>query len=404
MDPSGNGRRAPIKVLRVIARLNVGGPALHVSYLSRGLATRGYETTLVAGDVAKGEESMAWVAEEEGVEVMRLPGLSREISPLHDLRSILWLSRLIREQRPEILHTHTAKAGAVGRIAALLAGGARPPVVVHTFHGHVLRGYFGRVSTLAFKLVERALAARTDALVAVSPEVASDLVAIGIATRKKFVVVRLGIELARRVSPTTDGTAARALVGIPQDRFLVGWFGRMTAVKRTQDLVDVLAGLHRRGVQAHLLLVGDGIDRERLEERAFELGLARHCTFLGYQNEVSRWFAACDAVALTSENEGTPVTVIEALAAGRAVVAYGVGGVTDVLRDGVDGFIVAPRDTDRMADRLAELARDPELRSRLGATGRASVARRYAVERLVQDVDTLYRALLAGRSSRNSDR
>jgi glycosyltransferase involved in cell wall biosynthesis len=178
----------------------------------------------------------------------------------------------------------------------------------------------------------------------------------------------------------------------------------MTAVKRTQDLVDVLAGLHRRGVQAHLLLVGDGIDRERLEERAFELGLARHCTFLGYQNEVSRWFAACDAVALTSENEGTPVTVIEALAAGRAVVAYGVGGVTDVLRDGVDGFIVAPRDTDRMADRLAELARDPELRSRLGATGRASVARRYAVERLVQDVDTLYRALLAGRSSRNSDR
>jgi glycosyltransferase involved in cell wall biosynthesis len=399
-----SSRDGPIRILRVIARLNVGGPALHVSYLSRGLATRGYETVLVAGDVAKGEESMAWVAEEEGVDVVRLPSLSREISPLHDLRSILWLSRLIREQRPEILHTHTAKAGAVGRIAALLAGGARPPIVVHTFHGHVLRGYFGRLSTLAFKLVEKALAATTDALVAVSPEVARDLVAIGVAPRKKFVVVRLGIELDRRVAPTPDGAGGRALVGIPRDRFVVGWFGRMTAVKRTQDLVDVLAGLHRRGVPAHLLLVGDGIDRERLEERAFELGLARACTFLGYQGDVSRWFAACDAVVLTSENEGTPVTVIEALAAGRAVVTYGVGGVADVVRDGVDGFVVAPRDTDRMAERLAELATDPELRKRLGATGRTRVVRRYAVDRLVEDMDTLYRALLGERTSRNSDR
>jgi glycosyltransferase involved in cell wall biosynthesis len=402
MDSSGNGRQRPIRVLRVIARLNVGGPALHVSYLSRGLSARGYETTLVAGDVARGEESMAFVAEEEGVEVLRLPGLSREISPLHDLRSVVWLARLIREQRPEILHTHTAKAGAVGRVAALLSGRARPPVVVHTFHGHVLRGYFGPLSTLAFKLVERGLAAVSDALVAVSPEVAGDLIALGVAPKQKFVVVRLGIELDRRIASRADRDAARALVGIPPERFVVGWFGRMTAVKRTQDLVDVLAGLRRRGVDAHL--VGDGIDRESLEQRAFEHDLVRYCTFLGYQDDVSRWFASSDAVVLTSENEGTPVTVMEALAAGRPVVAYDVGGVGDVVRNGVDGFVVPPRDTDTMAERLAELAVSRERGRRMGAAGRERVLRRYAVDRLVGDIDTLYRALLEDSTSRKSAR
>ena len=227
----GTSRPERIKVLRVIARLNVGGPALHVAYLSAGLADRGYDTTLVAGKVGAGEESMAFVAEQRGVRIETLDDLHREIAPLRDLRTILRLARLIRSERPTILHTHTAKAGAVGRIAALLAGDARPPVIVHTFHGHVLRGYFNPALTAAFRLLEQLLARVATKLVAVSPEVRDDLVALGVAPAAKFAVVRLGIELDERVDYDEEGRkATRRLLGIPPDAFVVGWIGRMTAV------------------------------------------------------------------------------------------------------------------------------------------------------------------------------
>lgn len=384
----------PIKVLRVIARLNVGGPALHVAYLSEGLASRGYETTLVAGDVARGEASMAFVAEGRGVSVVRLPGLSREISPVHDVTAAIRLAGLIRTQRPDILHTHTAKAGAVGRLAAALAGRARPRVVLHTFHGHVLSGYFNAPGTAVFRGVETALARQSDALVAVSPQVRDDLVRIGIAPSSRFTVVRLGIDLQPRVRNGRPREETLRELGISPGAFVVAWFGRMTAVKRTDDLVDVLRRLYELGLDAVLLLVGDGADRERLEQRAHDLGVARRCFFLGYQDDVALWYAAADAVILTSANEGTPVTIIEALAAGRPVVATDVGGVQDVVRDGVDGFLVPVGDTASMAERLARIARDPALGRRLAETGRARILQRYAVERLVGDVDRLYRSLL----------
>ena len=204
-DENGSGQR--IKVLRVIARLNIGGPALHVSYLTAGLADRGYDTTLVAGTLARGEESMASVAEQRGVRVETLAQLHREIAPWRDAQAIIRLARLIRRERPTILHTHTAKAGAVGRIAALLAGDARPPIVVHTFHGHVLRGYFNPLTTLGFRMLERWLAQTTTALVAVSPEVRDDLVRLHVAPPSKFTVVRLGIELDERID--SDDEARR---------------------------------------------------------------------------------------------------------------------------------------------------------------------------------------------------
>jgi glycosyltransferase involved in cell wall biosynthesis len=164
-----------VRILRVIARLNMGGPALHVAYLTEGLTKRGYDTTLVAGSLARGEDSMAFVADARGVEIVRIDELGREISPLRDLLATIRLARLIRKERPQILHTHTAKAGTVGRVAARLAGSRKPPIVVHTLHGHVLRGYFGPVRTLLFRLLERWLAARTTALIAVSRRFGDDL-------------------------------------------------------------------------------------------------------------------------------------------------------------------------------------------------------------------------------------
>src|SRR5689334_1332217 len=220
----------------------MGGPALHVAYLTAGLAERGYETTLVAGSLARGEDSMAFVADELGLDVRHVPELHRDISPVKDAIAALRQARLIRRERPAILHTHTAKAGAVGRMAALLAGRARPPIVVHTFHGHVLRGYFDPIRTAGFRLLERLLARTSTALVAVSPQVRDDLVALGVAPAERFAVVRLGIELADRVDVDGDGAAdvrgeTRRVLGIAPDRFVVGWIGRMTGVKRTEDVL-----------------------------------------------------------------------------------------------------------------------------------------------------------------------
>jgi glycosyltransferase involved in cell wall biosynthesis len=386
-----------VKILRVIARLNMGGPALHVAYLTAGLRERGYDTTLVAGSLARGEDSMAFVAESRDVEVIRIDELGREISPLRDLVATLRLARLIRRERPDILHTHTAKAGTVGRVAALLAGRRGPPIVVHTFHGHVLRGYFGPLRSLVFRLLERWLAAHTTALIAVSPQVRDDLVSLGVAPRDRFAVIRLGIELDERVAGAQDGRVeSRHYLGIPPDRFAVGWIGRMTAVKRTDDVLVAFKALRDGGVDAVLCMVGDGPDREELERRAHELGVVRDTLFLGYQEDVAPYYAAFDALVLPSSNEGTPVSAIEALAAGRPVVATRVGGVPDVVQEGKDGFLVEPGATDDLADRLAQLARDPQLRERMGKAGRERVLSRYAVDRLVDDVDRLYRALLSG--------
>ena len=372
----------------------MGGPALHVAYLTAGLRGRGYDTTLVAGTLARGEDSMAFVAEGLGVNVVSIPELGREISPVRDLAATLRLAALIRRERPQILHTHTAKAGTVGRVAALFAGKARPPIVVHTFHGHVLHGYFGPLRSRFFRLLERWLAKHTTVLVAVSPQVRDDLVALGVAPAEKFVVVRLGIELDERVGGGVDGQETRRYLGIPPERFAVGWVGRMTAVKRTDDVLDGFKRLLDRGVPATLCLVGDGPDRAQLERRAHELGIMRDTLFLGYQGDVAPLYAAFDALVLPSGNEGTPVSVIEALGAGTPVVATRVGGVPDVVRDGEDGFLVEPGASEELAERLAELAGDPRLRARLGAAGRERVLPRYAVNRLVDDIDRLYRSLL----------
>jgi glycosyltransferase involved in cell wall biosynthesis len=373
----------------------MGGPALHVAYLTAGLRERGYDTTLVAGSLARGEDSMAFVADARAVEVVQIDELGREISPLRDLVATVRLARLIRREQPDILHTHTAKAGTVGRVAALLAGRRGPPVVVHTFHGHVLRGYFGPLRSWFFRQLERWLARHTTALIAVSPQVRDDLVALGVAPAERFVVVRLGVELEERVAGEQNGRAeSRRYLGIGPERFAVGWIGRMTAVKRTDDVLVAFKQLREDGVDAVLCLVGDGPDRPQLEQRAHELGVIRDTLFLGYQDDVAPFYAAFDALILPSSNEGTPVSAIEALAAGRPVVATRVGGVPDVVQEGEDGFLVEPGATDDLAERLGRLAREPELRERMGRAGRERVLPRYAVERLVDDVDRLYRSLL----------
>ena len=387
----------PIRVLRVIARLNMGGPAIHVANLAAGLETRGYHTTLVAGSLARGEDSMAFLAERLGVTVVSVPEIQREVSMLHDARSIVRLAALIRSERPHILHTHTAKAGAIGRAAALLAADARPSIVLHTFHGHVLKGYFDPARTAFFRQVERVLARASDVLIAVSPEVRDELVDLGVAPPPKCAVMRVRIRLEERLGDATADLDYRHLYGIPPRAFVVGWVGRMTGIKDTGAVLEIVRAARERGVDAVLCMVGDGPDRERLEQLAHDLEIARACYFVGYQPDVAGFYRLFDAFVLPSVNEGTPVSAIESLASGTPVIANRVGGVPDVVRDGTDGFLVEPGDVEGAAEKLAALAINSELRTTLGESGRARVLERYSVARLVDDVDRLYRALIAAK-------
>ena len=384
----------PIRVLRLIARLNIGGPSLHVAYLSEGLDARGYETTLAAGTISEGEASMSFVAERRGVSIVWVPELRREITPRADVVAVRRLVDIIRRVRPHVLHTHTAKAGAVGRVAATLAGHARPPVIVHTFHGHVLKNEFDPARERLFRLIERRLARETDALITVGPQVRDELVELGTAPATRFAVVRLGIELGERVGDADGGPALRRSLGIPARRFVVGWVGRMTAVKHARDALEAMRALRDRGVEATLAMVGDGPEREALEAHASRLGIADVTVFAGFQEDVGPWYSLFDALLLPSRTEGTPVSAIESLAAKRPVVATRVGSVADVVADGVDGFLVEFGDTAGAAERLARLAGDAKLRREMGEAGHAKVIPRYRVSRLVDDMDCLYRSLL----------
>jgi glycosyltransferase involved in cell wall biosynthesis len=391
-----------LRLLRIIARLNVGGPALHVSYLTDRLAERGFDTTLVAGQVTAAEGSMEYVAEDYGVAPVFIPQLRRDISVLPDLSAIRRLGRLIEEIRPDIVHTHTAKAGAVGRIAALTARQPRRPIVVHTFHGHVLRGYFRRPVTAFFTSLERRLARASDALIAVSPQVRDELVELGVAPASRIVVIRLGLDLESRLK-TDPGARSRirAELGVDDGSFLIGWLGRMTEIKRIDDLLRAFAAVRRDGVDATLALVGDGPLAPGLRDQAARLGVLDRCRFVGFRADVGQFYAAFDAVALSSANEGTPVTLIEAQAAGLPVVATAVGGTPDVVADGETGFLVPAGDSSMFAARLGELAGSTELSRRLGDAGRVRASSRYAVSRLIDDMDDLYRSLVAARSARD---
>lgn len=384
-----------MRIVHVIARLNVGGAALHVLQLAHEQAQRGHDVVVVAGTLAAGEESMEYVADDLGVELHRLPVLQRELSPRADSAAILALRRIIRERRPSVLHTHTAKAGATGRLAALISGHARPRAIVHTYHGHVLSGYFSRRWERVFRLIERALAYASGKLIAVSEEVRDDLVRFGVARADRFAVVPYGFDLPEwNEADDESRRELRREIGAGDEAFVVGWAGRLTAIKRPLDLIRTLRALLASDVDALLVLVGDGEDRVDVEALAAELEVADRCRLVGFQKSIRPWYSSFDALLLTSANEGTPVVAIEALAAARPVVATRAGGTGTVVRNGESGYLEAIGDTQALADRLAALARDPVLRERMGEAGAEDVRARFAVGRMADEVGAIYDRLL----------
>jgi glycosyltransferase involved in cell wall biosynthesis len=384
----------PPRILRLIARMNLGGPAHHVTVLSTRFDSRKCEALLVTGKVGRGEEEHT----APGVQVRYLPSLGPDIRPREDLRSLLALIRLIRAFRPDIVETHTSKAGLLGRLAVVLAL-PRRPIVIHTYHGHVLRGYFGPAKTRAFTLLERALNRVSDLLVAVSSTTADELAELRVAPRSKFAVVPLGLELDGflALAPEPD-PAARTALGVAPEEIVFTITGRLVPIKRL-DLALRSFAIAVRSVPMRLFVVGDGELRPELERLAADLGCADRVDFLGYRRDLETIAAASDAALLTSDNEGTPVALIEAAAAARPVVATDVGGVADVVADGETGLLARPDDAEAIAAAMVRLAGDGELRLRAGTAGRARVRRQFTPERLLADMEEIYSGLLAaGRS------
>jgi glycosyltransferase involved in cell wall biosynthesis len=381
-----------MRIIHTIARLNVGGAALSVLELAASQRRRGHDVLVVAGRVPAGEASMEHVADELAVPYLHLSTLQREVSAASDFATIRALRSLIRQRRPDVLHTHTSKAGATGRTAAMLAGRARPAAVVHTYHGHVLSGYFQPARERAYRVVERALAHATDRLIAVSDEVRDDLVRLRVAPVGKFVVVPYGFDLDARVhSDQATRIQKRQEAGVTPDAFVIGWAGRLTDIKRPLDLVRAAAAVER----SVLVLAGDGELRPDVEALARKLDMSNRVRLLGYVADMGSWYAAFDAFLLTSANEGAPVVAIEAQAAAVPVVATDAGGTRTVVDDGETGFLVGVGDIDALADRLTRLRDDSSLRARLGATAAQRMRNKFSIERMVDDVEGVYAEILA---------
>jgi len=406
-DPS------PLKILRVIARLNVGGPARHVIYLTERMNQGSFRTVLVKGAESQTEGSMEDLARERGVQCVRIPELGREIRAMDDWVAFWRIFRLLRQERPNILHTHTAKAGALGRMAGLLyrwtTPGGRTMKVFHTFHGHVLQGYFGPWKSWVFQLVERGLARATTGVVTLSEGLRDDLVSLGIAPSEKVAVVPLGLELEEFLAIGDGGCEARqkgfrASLGIPPEAFLVGIVGRLVPIKDHETLFESIRLLRAEGKDVHLAVVGDGERREGLEVRAREILPGGHVHFVGWRFDLPDVYSGLDAVALCSLNEGTPVSLIEAMAAARPVVATAVGGVRDLLGCGGRGDLgpgiaietdrglaASARDTVALAGALRRVYLDPEKAVERAQAARNFVKERFGLERLVADLSVLYR-------------
>lgn len=374
--------------------MNVGGPAYHVSLLSGLLKPARYRTRLIAGRVGVGEASFDEVAHRYGAELRLVPALGPAISPFKDLAALLALVGEVHRFRPDIVHTHTAKAGLLGRAAAVIAGHPRP-IIVHTYHGHVLEGYFGAVGNQIFRAAERLLGRVSDRLVGVSDATVADLVRLGVAAPERFTVVPLGLDLDRFLAvERTEGQYVRdALEATPSD-FLAVIAGRLVPIKRIDVALRAMARVRRDGVPAMLAVVGDGELRHDLTGLADRLGLTDVVRFLGYRSDMPEIMAASDVALLTSDNEGTPVSLIEAAAAARPAVATAVGGVSEVVAPDT-GELAPAGDHAGLAAGLERLANDPDLRRERGARARQHVRSRYSAERLLTDIDNLYDELMS---------
>jgi glycosyltransferase involved in cell wall biosynthesis len=389
-----------MRITRIIARLNIGGPAIQAITLTQELEAYGYRTRLVRGVEDPAEGNMDYLASERGIVPTLIPSMRRDPG-IGDFVALARLVLLLWRDRPAVVHTHAAKGGTLGRVATVLAFPLRRqrPVVIHTYHGHSLTGYFSGHTAGVYRVIERLLAPFTDVLLAVSGEVRDDLVGLRVAPASKFRVMPLGFDLSPFSGDEQRAERRRALRelwGVSEEDVVVTLIARLVPIKRVDRFLSAATRVAGEA-NVRFVIVGDGELRDELAESADARALGDRLVWAGFRRDIPDVCFASDVVMLTSDNEGTPVSLIEAQAAAVPVVATDVGGVRSAVRDGETGRLAAPDAPDQLAAAVTELIGDPSLRSRMGAAGRSHATSLYALERLTADHAALYEELLESR-------
>jgi glycosyltransferase involved in cell wall biosynthesis len=385
---------SPVRIVRIIARLNIGGPAIQAITLTRRLEEYGYATVLVRGREEPDEGTMDHLAQELDVRPVLVPWMRRNPG-WRDIPALISVIRIIRRERPEIVHTHAAKGGTLGRGAALLASLGRPrPILVHTYHGHSLTGYFTPRVASVYRRIERSLGRYCDRLIAVSDEVRDELVEMGVASASRFEVVPLGFDLSAFASDSaakrSAGLRFRTEFAIPEDARVLTLVARLAPIKRVDRFLRVARALSDLP-DLRFLIVGDGGLRASLQASPEALSLRDRLTWAGFRRDMTAVYAASDVVMQTSDNEGTPVSLIEAQATGVPVVSTRVGGTETVVGDG--RCLADPADEDSLAAAARFLLTNQGIAEEVARAGQKQVLARFTLDRLVSDVDGLYRTL-----------
>ena len=381
-------KQSPIRVMRIIARMNVGGPAVQVSGLMRGFNAAEFDHRLYTGFCAADEaDYLETVATD--VKAVRIEGFGRRVSLGGDIRAFVSLAKEIRTFKPHVIHTHTAKAGFLGRIASIVS--LQPSIRVHTFHGHLLNGYFGSFKRLLVVIAEKFLAIFTDQLLAVGDKVRQDLLQAGIGNKEKFGLMPPGLSIAEL--PAKDNSLES--LGLSSERLQCAFIGRVTQIKRPDRFLDVVSEIKKRGVDLDFFMAGDGELLASSQKRILDQDLS--VKVLGWQSDIEKVLSAADIVVLTSDNEGTPLSLIQAGMAGLPVVTTNVGSIPEVVLDSVTGIITG-FDVQEIADALEKLVRDKALRQQLGKAAQEFTLANFGVQRLVHDHEELYKKLLTSRA------
>ena len=380
----GTKIQKPIRVMRIIARMNVGGPAVQVSGLMRGFNATEFDHRLYTGFCAPNEaDYLETIATD--IKAIRIEGFGRRVSLGGDIRAFVSLVKEIRSFKPHVIHTHTTKAGVLGRIASIVS--LQTSIRVHTFHGHLLNGYFGSIKRSIVVIAEKSLAIFTNQLLAVGDKVRQDLIQVGIGSKEKFGLMPPGLSLG--VLPAKR--ESQESFGLLPGRLQCAFIGRVTQIKRPDRFLDVVSEIKRRGVDLDFLMVGDGeileVCRERIRREELPVSV------LGWQSNIEKVLSATNIVILTSDNEGTPLSLIQAGMAGLPVVTTNVGSVTEVVLDGVTGLVTS-MEAQEIANALEKLVLDKTLRAKLGGQAREFTLTHFGVQRLVHDHEELYRKLL----------
>ncbi len=404
---NSNLEQKKTKIVRIIARLNVGGPARHVVWLNQALQNEEFESVLLTGTVPEGEEDMGYFAAQHGVEPKFIPEMSRELSP-KDIVSLWKVFRELWREKPDIIHTHTAKAGTIGRVAGFFYRWLswRKVKIVHTYHGHIFHSYYGKLKTKVFLLIEKTLAfLATDKIIAISQQQFEEIHRqFGVGREKQFKVITLGIDLSAFADYEAKQNILRDEINAKPDEILVGLVGRLTEIKNHSFFLQV-AKIYQERKNSNFpalrfVIIGDGHLRELLEKEAENLGIKEVVTFLGNRNDADIFYAGLDIVALTSLNEGTPLSLIEAMANSRPCISTAVGGVVDLLgevKSEEGGFAICERgirvklnEVEGFYNGLIYLAKNGELRKGFGKSGLEFVLTNYSKQTLISNLQSLY--------------